>query len=257
MGNKSSLDIYSKVDAGDIDGLESELFDDEIDLLNDDGETLLFRACSIGNTAIVNLLIDRGADCSISCGDITCLHVSAGAHSPKVIQILIDKGCDVNAITLDGTTPLHCAIFSGDFIAAKLLIQSGASIENKDKNNLKPFDIPLSVNNYEIDGGLSETQIETLKSLSIKMNDFEENDYCDDVETMRLFFRDAGLGSKESREASTKAIECGCKTGKKLALLTFSGKINLTSLGLEDSDDIELLNFALKVSLPGIIPSKR
>jgi ankyrin repeat protein len=58
---------------------------------------------------------------SITCDDITVLHVAAAAHSPKSVQLLLDNGADVNTQTLDGTTPLHCAIQYGDFIAAKVI----------------------------------------------------------------------------------------------------------------------------------------
>ena len=51
---------------------------------------------------------------SITCDDITVLHVAAAAHSPKSVQLLLDNGADVNTQTLDGTTPLHCAIQYGD-----------------------------------------------------------------------------------------------------------------------------------------------
>lgn len=251
MGNKtSSSDIYSFIDKGDIESLEDSLFDDEIDLLNDEGETLLFRACSVGNAQIVASLLQHGADLSISCDDITCIHVASTSHSPKCVQLLLEKGADVNSTTLDLTTPLHCAVQHGDFIAAKMLIEAGANIEAKDNQGLKPFDMePIDHPDYESPPLLTDAQMATLETLAAKINNYEETDYHDDVETMRLFFRSSGLDAASARNASIAAVNNGWKSGKKLSLKMLKGEVDTKKLGIIDEDDIELIKLACKETI--------
>ena len=251
MGNRtSSGDIYTFIDQGDLESLEDALFEDEIDLLNDEGETLLFRACSVGNAQIVSSLLQHGADLSISCDDITCIHVASTSHSPKCVQLLLEKGADANSTTLDLTTPLHCAVQHGDFIAAKMLIEAGANVEAKDNQGLRPFDMePIDHPDYESAPLLTDAQMATLETLASKINNYEEADYHDDIETMRLFFRSAGLGAAEARTASAAAIDLGCKSGKKLSLKMIKGELDIKKLGLIDEDDIELLKLACKETM--------
>jgi hypothetical protein len=263
MGNKSSSelgDVYKLVDDGALDELEDILRSDpdEIDLLNEDGETLLFRACSNGNANVVALLLSSGADLSIPCDDISVLHVAAAAHSPKTVQLLIEKGADAKAVTLDQTTPLHCAIQYGDFIAAKLLIEAGADVLAKNKHGKTPFEMEVETEaELEVDP-LTEAQIGILHAIANKKRgQTTDSDLQEDIETMRQWFREAGLGVLESREASKLAVEnLGAKTGKKLAFLTHSGKISLESLGLSQ-DDRDLVYLALKNSLPSLFNSSK
>jgi ankyrin repeat protein len=66
----------------------------------------LWRAVWIGNPAIVQLLVDQGADVGFADENgRTALHIVRLA--PEIIAILVAKGADVNARDNDGNTPLH------------------------------------------------------------------------------------------------------------------------------------------------------
>jgi ankyrin repeat protein len=54
-----------------------------------------------------------------------------------MIQLFLDNKADVNAKTLEGSTPLHVAVLFGKVKSLKLLLNYGAgkSILNEIKNN--------------------------------------------------------------------------------------------------------------------------
>lgn len=258
MGNTSSSeDVYTLVDGNKVEQL-LEILDgdaDEIDLLNEDGETLLFRACANGNATIVQALLDRGADLSITCDDITVLHVASAAHSPKSVQLLLEHGADVNAATLDGATPLHCALQYGDFIAAKLLIESGADVEARTSAGLTPFDVEVEQEGDVQVEQLTDAQVGVLMNIADKViarSQPSNNDDEIDLETMLAFFRQAGLDSSTSRRCAGHAMSKGIKTGKKLALLVLSGKLGLADFALDESDE-ELVSLACRDILPYLL----
>jgi len=257
MGNSSSSgDVYALVDANKVDELLDILEGDpdEVDLLNEDGETLLFRACSNGNAVIVQELLERGADIGITCDDITALHVASAAHSPKSVQLLLEKGADPNARTLDGTTPLHCALQYGDFIAAKLLIEKGADVTATNHEGQAPFDVQVDDQQGLDVEPLSDAQVQMLRNLAgqVAAAANENNDDEVDLETMRLFFRQAGLDSSESRKCSGVAVHQNIKTGKKLALLVLTGKMGLDVFELEAADE-ELVSLACREVMPYVL----
>ncbi len=86
------------------------------------------RYTSDDKIAIINLLIDRGADIyAKSMSKETLLHLS---FSPKLIKLLIDKGLDVNAKDNKGNTPLFTVAKYSDktLPAVKVLLDNGADI---------------------------------------------------------------------------------------------------------------------------------
>jgi Ankyrin repeats (3 copies) len=83
------------------------------DAVNDprdtEGKSALQIAAGTGNVALVQLLLDRGAD--INAPDVwggTAIFVAAMAAGPEVVKLLISRGADVNAND-DGVTALGFA----------------------------------------------------------------------------------------------------------------------------------------------------
>lgn len=56
----------------------------------------------------------------------TLLHLAASGKNSEHVKTLLDKGCDLNAMTLHGMTPLAEAVLWGDIRAVKLLLDRGA-----------------------------------------------------------------------------------------------------------------------------------
>ncbi|MGE0549892.1 MAG: ankyrin repeat domain-containing protein [Kofleriaceae bacterium] len=93
----------------------------------------LSRAASYGNRAVARVLLDAG--CAIdprTKRSDSPLHAAAEANAVDVIELLISRGANVNAIIRtfnDGlATPLHAAAEAGSLEAAKLLLEHGAEV---------------------------------------------------------------------------------------------------------------------------------
>jgi ankyrin repeat protein len=104
---------------------------------------------SINPQTIMNY-IKSGGDVNVINGKGDTLLILAGisAEYPKVFELLISAGADVNAVNKIGMTPVFAAIYNQlekpDLI--KLLVDAGADININDNNGLTPLILALSRN---------------------------------------------------------------------------------------------------------------
>lgn len=91
----------------------------------------LFTAIRSGNSNLVRVLVDRGADVCLRGPDgFSPLMIAAGLGQSQIVELLLTAGADVH--TLDprmGATALHKAAQSGNPDVAALLLAHGAFID--------------------------------------------------------------------------------------------------------------------------------
>ena len=90
----------------------------------------IWSAVHTGNTAAVERHLAEGADVNTKDGKfgVTPLSWAALGRQIDVVELLIQKGADINAGNNDGNTPLHTAAFLGEYEIAELLIENGADV---------------------------------------------------------------------------------------------------------------------------------
>lgn len=91
----------------------------------------LHYAATKGNSEIVQLLLDAGADINVLTRfhpKKQAVHLAAANGHLQVLNILFDEGADVNAISSRGATALHEAVVSNSDDVARYLIQMGADV---------------------------------------------------------------------------------------------------------------------------------
>ncbi|XP_018338078.1 PREDICTED: protein phosphatase 1 regulatory subunit 12A isoform X2 [Trachymyrmex septentrionalis] len=71
----------------------------------------------------------------------TALHVAAAKGYIKVMHILLQARCNVDAQDFDGWTPLHGAAHWGQLEACKLLVENGCDMDMKNYADQTAFDI--------------------------------------------------------------------------------------------------------------------
>lgn len=94
------------------------------------GNTALHRAVQRGNTDIVRLLLQAGADkMAKGFGDATPLIMAAACGYKELVQLLVDEGTDISAIDGEGYNVLHAAAQNGYPDLVRFLLEcEGADI---------------------------------------------------------------------------------------------------------------------------------
>jgi ankyrin repeat protein len=99
-----------------------------------DGMTALHWGAHLGDTRIIPLLVDAGANlrATTRLGRHTPLHVASRAGHAAIVTVLLDAGADPHALTTTSATPLHFAATSGNPDAVKALLDHGADVDARE-----------------------------------------------------------------------------------------------------------------------------
>jgi ankyrin repeat protein len=104
----------------------------DVNAVDKDGCTPLMMACESGNTAIVELLINSGADLEKRQSNfegMTALLFACDRGYFDAAILLVNAGADVNIATLNNeTTPLMWAAVHGNMEFVRCLVEKGANI---------------------------------------------------------------------------------------------------------------------------------
>lgn len=115
------------------------------------GLTPLTAAIKGKHTAIVERLLKEPAidTNKYDPSGQTPLHHAIGVKSEKIVKLLIEHNCDIEALIItatngqineyEGTPPLLYALFNDNENIAKLLIETGANIENQGRTDTTPL----------------------------------------------------------------------------------------------------------------------
>jgi uncharacterized protein len=119
-----------------------------------EGATPLMRAAKAADAAVIELMLEKGADPNRAMKNgTTALMVAAGrppraaggaSRTLEAVAVLLERGADVNAATPDGSTALHQAVGRPNEVI-RLLVEKGARLDAKDKFSRTPFDIANGV----------------------------------------------------------------------------------------------------------------
>ena len=112
------------------------------------GLTALDQAAGYGNTEMVQMLLDLGADVNTrNRSQMTPLHTAAIMRHHDVAQLLLAKGADVNAQSSIGQTPLHISATRNDVALAQMLLDQGVDVNLTDKQQRRAVDWAMLHNN--------------------------------------------------------------------------------------------------------------
>lgn len=125
---------------------------------DDLGATPLHDAVWLGEEAIVQLLVERGARVDTrhqEAGSTPLLFAALRGHT-AIVEFLVERGANVNAANGAGGTGLHFAARRGDLAIARILLEHGADAGQRDGTGLSPLDEAAGQGSLELAGVLLE-----------------------------------------------------------------------------------------------------
>ncbi|XP_041067988.1 receptor-interacting serine/threonine-protein kinase 4 [Carcharodon carcharias] len=125
--------LYEAMMSGDVGKLMKLLQPQDVDLILDDGMSLLHYAVQLGNEEAVRLLLLYNANPNIpNKRGSTPLHLAAEKNLKIIAELLLGKKVNINAKDEDQWTPLHFAAQSGEETLSRLLLDRNASTNEVD-----------------------------------------------------------------------------------------------------------------------------
>ena len=114
----------------------------------EDGETPLHVAArDSGNPAVTQALLASGADVDARTdGDWTPLHWAVGNENPAVLEALLDAAADPMARGEDGHTPLHWAAWNENPAVVQALLDAGADPAARGEDGHTPLHVAAGAN---------------------------------------------------------------------------------------------------------------
>ena len=195
--------------------------------------SLLHHAIRSGDTELVNMLIQNGADIAAPlCKKMPPIHFAIEQKQNESLKILITNHADVNLRLQNGCTALFTAIAVDNTDAVKILLESGADPNIQSNSNELPIFLAASRKNSDaIDMLLasgSQTSVGTKSALIISINKL-------DIESARLIITDHPDDEmcKDARGLTPLEIAVGIKEDPSFELLLLSSRKPSKSVGEE------------------------
>lgn len=170
QGNTPLHNMVNKADVKIVQLLLN--FEAGVHIKNNRGEIPLFSAVKGKNVEVVQLLINHGSDVkSVNNNQLTSLHLAAKNQSDsKIIKCLLKNGADVDAINLEGQTPLLFALrelwYENFYHKTLLLLLDYSNINLIDQKGNDVFSYHRNENDWKI----CLKHVAKLQALDISIN---------------------------------------------------------------------------------------
>ncbi len=148
LQNGAEEDIYVAAARGNVVRVR-ELLDGRPELLNSfapDGHVPLGLAAFFGQRAVVELLLERGAQVNVpskNAQKVTPLHGAVSRGDIALAKLLLDKSAQVNARQERGFTPIFSAAGSGNIELMEMLVKHGADVNARTDDGKTACDIAV------------------------------------------------------------------------------------------------------------------
>jgi ankyrin repeat protein len=145
LGARPELDVFEAAALGEREIIVELLrAGGAVSQRSPDGYTALHLAAYFAHPTMVDRLLRRGADVDAVADNDTrvCpLHSAVAGGSRDAVRVLLAAGADPNARQHGGWTALHATAQRGDRETSRLLVEAGADLELTNDEGKTPLDI--------------------------------------------------------------------------------------------------------------------
>lgn len=148
LGGRGETDYRMLRESPPVDPIHIlERWNPNVNVKDEDKMTALHWALALdirNRKKIIELLLDKGADVNTKTDDGEMpLHSAIRTSKIDIVELLLAKGADVNATDQNGQTPLHLAARYATLDILKLLMTKNPDVNVKDRNGRTPLDIAI------------------------------------------------------------------------------------------------------------------
>lgn len=129
-------------------------------LANEEGDTPLMLAAFVGDTTILQRLLDEGVP--IEQAGVNALMYAAANGRNEALALLLARGAKINAQSEDGTTALMLAARNGNLESVKILLENKADFTLRSKNENTARTWAIAADNNEIADLLAKKELGAL-----------------------------------------------------------------------------------------------
>jgi uncharacterized protein len=151
--NKIMSDIFQIIRLGQNKGYFTEIVNTDVNIIDEDGQSLLHASIVSCNDEVSIDLLKRGISLNIQ--DLegkTPLHYCALYYNIEVAKLILDLGGSLSIADHFGNTPLWTSVFNarGDYEVVKLYLLFGGDPNIKNYSNRSPLDFASQISDDEL-----------------------------------------------------------------------------------------------------------
>ncbi len=127
----------------------------DVNQLNKAGESALMLAAIKGQLEWCEKLLQRGA--RVNQPGWAPLHYAATGPNPRIVELLLARGAEIEAASPNGSTPLMMAARYGSEESVRLLLAKGADTTRRNERNLSAADFARLAGRAQLADALQRT----------------------------------------------------------------------------------------------------